>query len=386
MRWHGWLAGAVVVLAVGLLATPVGACSLCGADLQASPTFRQEAALPMARLILHGTIANPRATGGLTGQTDFHIKTVLRDDPAVKGKKTLVLQRFLPVNDKDKPPHYLLFCDVEAGKIDPYRGVVIRGPETVQYVRKALALKPTETPANLEFFFRHLDDPDPEVSRDAFLEFAKANDGDIARAAPKLDPAKLRAWVKDPKTPQQRLGVYAILLGACGTDADVELLRTLLDSKEDRYVSAADGLLGGYMQKKPREGWALLQATLADGRKPLLLRLAVLRTLRFGHGARPKESRPEVVKAMRALLAQGELADLAVEDLRRWGIWDLTADVLRSYGRKGFDSPLMKRAVIRYALTSPPTKETTAFLAGRRAAEADVVKEVEEGLKFEKSP
>ena len=370
----------------GLVVSPAGACSLCGPDALTSPTFRQEAALPMAKVILHGTIANPRTTGGgLTGQTDFHVKTVLRSDPVVKGKTMLVLPRFLPVNDKDKPPHYLLFCDVENSKIDPYRGVVLKGPATVEYVNKSLTLKPKEAAANLGFFFKHLEDTDPEVARDAFLEFAKAEDADIARAAPKLDGAKLRAWVKDPKTPPQRLGVYALLLGACGKDADVEWLRTLLDSKEERYVGAADGLLAGYMQKKPREGWALLQTILADGKKPLLLRLAVLRTLRYNQGANPKESRPRIVQAMRAVLTQGELADLAVEDLRRWGIWDLTAEVLKLYGQKGFDSPLMKRAIIRYALTCPPIKESIAFLAARRTADADVVKDVEEGLKFEKA-
>jgi hypothetical protein len=379
------MAAGVGVLVLALLIAPAGACSLCDSNLQASPTFRQEAELPMAKLILHGTIANPRTTGGVTGQTDFHVKTVLRDDPAMKGKKTLVLPRFLPVNDKDNPPHYLLFCDVEGGKVDPYRGVLLKSSATVEYVKKALAMKAKDTPANLAFFFRYLDDADPEVARDAFLEFAKAGDADIARAAPKLDPAKLRGWVKDPKTPPQKLGVYALLLGACGQEADAALLRSLLDSKEERYVNAADGLLAGYMQKKPREGWAYAQAVLADGRRPLLLRLAVLRTLRFNHGSRPKESKPEIVKAMKSLLVQGELADLAVEDLRRWGIWDLTGDVLKAYGQKGFDSPLMKRAIIRYALTCTPTKETAAFLAGRRAAEADVVKDVEEGLKFEKA-
>src|SRR5689334_2788767 len=129
MRWLGMALGAAVVLA-----GTAGACSLCESNLQSSPTFRQEAALPMARLILHGTIANPRTTGGgLSGQTDFQVKTVLRDHAAVKGKSTLVLPRYLPVNDKSNPPHYLLFCDVDGAKIDPYRGVKINGQATVDY-------------------------------------------------------------------------------------------------------------------------------------------------------------------------------------------------------------------------------------------------------------
>jgi diacylglycerol kinase family enzyme len=39
-----------------------------------------------------------------------------------------------------------------------------------------------------------LDDPDPEVARDAFLEFAKASDPEIGQAARKFAPDRLRAW------------------------------------------------------------------------------------------------------------------------------------------------------------------------------------------------
>jgi hypothetical protein len=363
---------------------PIQACSFCEGNALLSPTFRQEAALSTARLILHGTIANPRLGGdGKRGETDFHIKTVLRSDPAVKGKTVLVLPRYLPI-DKGETPQYLLFCDIDSGKIDPYRGVRIKGSSTVDYVKKALALGGKDTVSNLVFFFRYLEDADPEVARDAFLEFAKATDADIARAAPRLSADKLRAWIKEKKTPAARLGVFAMLLGASGKPEDAAWLRQLLDSKEDRYQAAADGLLAGYMHLKPKDGWALAHGILADGRKPLPLRLAVLRTLRFYQGSQPKESKPHLLEAMKTLLAQGELADLAVEDLRRWQIWDLTPRVLALYGQKGYDAPLMKRAILRYALCCK-TKEAGDFVKKRRASETDLVKEVEEGLQYEKA-
>ena len=98
-----------------------------------------------------------------------------------------------------------------------------------------------------------------------------------------------------------------------------------------------------------------------------------------------KESREEIVKTMKAVLAQGELADLAAEDLRKWQIWDLTGDVLKQYARKGTDSPLMRRAIIRYALCAPAgDKDAQGFVKARRADEADVVQEVEEGLAIER--
>jgi len=377
-----WTLALVLALTLLALTSPTEACSLC--DPIQKLTFRQEATLPITRLILHGTIANPRTTENLAGQTDFHIKEALRFDPAVKGKTVLVLPRFLPVNDKANPPHYLLFCDVVKGMIDPHRGVCIAGPATAEYVKKSLVLNPKDTVGNLVFFFRYLDDPDPEVSRDAFTEFAKTTDGDIAQAATKLDPDKLHRWLQDPKTPNYRLGVYAMLLGACGKEADLDFLRSLLDSKEDRFMAAADGILAGFMLRKPREAWEFVHSIVADGRKPLLIRLAVFRTLRFGFGARPRESRPEIVKAMRTVLRQGDLADIAVEDLRTWKMWDLTPDILKVYGTRGYDAPLVKRAIVRYALCSPQTAEVKTFIAQRWKVEKELIEDVKESLKYEK--
>jgi len=111
----------------------------------------------------------------------------------------------------------------------------------------------------------------------------------------------------------------------------------------------------------------------------LPLRLAAVRTLRFYHGAQPKESRANVLKGLAAMIIQGELADLAIEDLRSWQMWDLTREVLGLYGKKGYDAPILQRAIIRYALSCKDNASLT-FLADRRRLEPDLVKEVEEML------
>jgi hypothetical protein len=366
------------------LAPPAPSCSLCDGRLAQVPTFRQEAAKPLARMILYGTIHNPRIGPGGAGVSDLQIKAVLRSDPYLKGKTSIEIPRYLSVSDKKDPPKFLVFCDLYEGKLDPYRGVPLKSAGAVDYLKKALSLDAKDTAGNLAFFFRHLDDPDPELARDAFLEFARAGDADVARAAPKLAADKLRGWLEDKRTPPERLSLYAMLLGACGKEADAAYLRGLLDKNDPRFRDSADGLVAGYIHLKPREGWELAHAILRDGRQPLTLRLAVLRALHFYHGAQPRESRPHVLKGMEAMLRQGDLADLAVEDLRRWGMWDLTPEVLAVYGRKGYDAPIMKRAILRYALSCRPTRESNDFLAKRRADEPDLVKEVQESLRLEK--
>src|SRR5262249_3909132 len=139
-----------------------------------------------------------------------------------------------------------------------------------------------------------------------------------------------------------------------------------------------------------REGWELTLATLGDGAKPLPVRLAALRTLRFYHGWQPEESRTNLLRGMREVLRQGELADVAMDDLRRWGMWELTDAALRVCRKKGADGPLMRRAVVRYALAcrdAGPAAEREragAFVAERQRQEPDLVKDVQEELDAEK--
>lgn len=373
----------IIVLLMLAVSAPAQACSLCGASLRQSPTLRQEAALETARVIIIGTAQNAQLNG-TTGTTDLRINEVLRSDPALEGKKVIPVERYLPIDDPKNPPRYLVFCDIFKGKFDPFRGIPLKSTESVEYARKVMKLDPKDVTGSLLFFFRYLDSADTEIGRDAFLEFAKASDQDIARVAGKLDPTKLHRWLKDPKTPPERLSVYALLLGACGHDADARFLHSLLEDSSERTINAYDGILGGYIHLRPREGWDLAYSLLRDSHKSLPIRLAVARTVSFFHGARPKESHENVLKCLDAMIAQGELADIAVEDMRRWQIHDRTRDILGLYGKKGYDAPLMQRAIVRYALSCKDDTNARAFLDERRRAEPDLVKEVEESLQFEK--
>ena len=373
----------IIVLLMVAVSAPAEACSLCGASLLQAPTLRQEAALETARVIIIGTAQNAQLNG-TTGTTDLRINEVLRSDPALEGKKVIPIERYLPIDDPKKPPRYLVFCDVFKGKFDPFRGVPLKSAESLEYARKVMKLDPKDITGNLLFFFRYLDSADVEIGRDAFLEFAKASDRDIARVAGKLDPTKLHRWLKDPKTPRERLSVYALLLGACGHDADARFLYSLLEDSSERTINAYDGILGGYIHLRPREGWDLAYSLLRDSRKSLPIRLAVARTVSFFHGARPKESHENVLRCLDAMIAQGELADIAVEDMRRWQVYDRTRDILGLYGKKGYDAPLMQRAIVRYALSCKDDNSARAFLDERRRDASELVKEVEESLQFEK--
>jgi len=129
-----------------LLALPgaVPACSLCGAALRQAPTFRQEAALETAKVILIGTAENPQFN---SRTTDLRITDVLRSDSALKNKKVISVKQYLPVSDPKNPPRYLVFCDVYKGEFDPFRGVPLKSADSADYARKVMKLDPKDSSA-----------------------------------------------------------------------------------------------------------------------------------------------------------------------------------------------------------------------------------------------
>ena len=360
------------------LPCPTLACSICNfGDVLSRLTLRQEAELPEAQMILFGTLSNPRV-----GATDLTIVSVVRPHTALGTRRTIEIARYLPADAKD-PPKYLIFCDVSGKKIDGYRGVPVKSIAVVDYLKGAMALKEKDRTTALLYFFRFLDHADKEIANDAFLEFAKANDQEIGQVAPKLAPEKLRAWLQDADTPTQRLGLYAFLLGACGGNADAAILKSLMNQTNNQGITTFDGLLAGYIQLRPEEGWDLALSLLGNEKKPFAVRFAVIRTLRLYYSLKPQESRLRVLRFFPTVLPQRDLADLAIEDLRRWQLWDLTKDVLSVYGKKSHDFPLMRQAILRYAL-SCPKEEAATFVAERRREDPELVKDIEEGLRAEK--
>lgn len=366
-----------VLLLVLLLTPPALPCNLCY-NLGNVATLRQDYA--QTKLVLYGTLANPKPNGAGGGTVDLAIESVLKSDPFIGDKKTVQLSRYVPVDPKD-PPKYLVFCEVFQGKVDAYRGVQLKSGAVVDYIKGATALQPKDASAALQYFFRYLDHGDPEIAADAYLEFAKASDQEVGEVAKKLDPEKLRKLLNDPQTPAGRLGLFAFLLGACGGDKEAALLKALIDKPGEKAREALDGILCGYIQLRPREGWELAQAILQDGKRSLIDRTRVVHVLRFYHGWKPRETRQEVLDGLTAVLAT-DLADLAIQDLYKWQMWERTDKVLALYGKKGYEAPVMKQAILRYGLSCPlPT--AARFIEERRAKEADAVARAEQSLKID---
>ena len=372
------LAAALTVL-IGS-ATLADACTFCGGELRSRQTLRMHYA--GAKAVLHGQLKNPRFNPQNNGgQTDLQVAAVLKDDPARGRQALLTLDTYLPVIGST-PPDYLVFCNVANGKLDATFGVPATAA-VVEYLKGAAKLDDADPVAKLAFYFKHLDSADETVAGDAFLEFARAADADIVKAAKHFDAAKVRKLLADAKTPPERLGVFAFLLGVSGGPADAAFLLAQLGEHPltERTRGAYGGLLAGYVLLAPKDGWALAAAVLGDARQSYSVRLSAIGTVRFFQASRGNDCKAEVLKCCAALLPHGDLADQAIEDLRRWGYWDLTADVLAQFPKPSHSAPIVRRAIVRYALCCPDDA-SKRFVAELRRADPKLVAGVEELLKL----
>ena len=382
----------IAILALTPLASSGKACPFCGMQ---GPTLTGE--VGQAKLVLYGNLANAdaKANNG-DGATDLVVETIVKnelkgkkDDPLGDDKKTVHLARYVPSGQADAAKYrYLVYCDVFKGKIDPYRVLpVLKEGDMSKYLLGALAHTDEKIDKRLRFFFDYLDNADLEISNDAYKEFGNADYKDYRDMAKDLPADRVAKWLKDEKTPAFRYGLYASMLGHCGTAKHAKLLHDMLEDPAKRLGSGIDGILAGYVMLQPKEGWAYTRDILKDSKKEFLLRYAALRTVRFLWDSRPDlVSKKELTSGMGLLLEQSDIADLAVDDLRKRECWDMADHVLGLQKSKAFEIPIVRRSVLRFALSCKGDKAAVRYVAEQRKKDAQMVADIEELLKLEETP
>lgn len=372
----------LIVLLIFLFAFPERGqtCSYCNPNFQQRLTLRQQAKL--AKFIVYGTLANARLEGE-KGATDFQIEQIVQSHESLGNRKQLVIPQYIPGGNAKEPLRYLLFGEFNNGKLVIDHGRQVQSAAAANYLKAALAIDDADRNAVLQFCFKHLESAEPEVAEDAFHEFAKAGDQEIAQLSRRLSPEIIRRLLTNPKTPADRLGIFAYLLGACGAKDDADLFVGLIRKNDERSNAALSGLLGGLVELEPERGWNAVRTILKSPDRPFADKLAALGTLRFFHASRPNENRKEIAACLALIVQIGDMADMAIEDLRRWHWWELTPLVLAQYGKPTHAAPLVKRAIVRYALCCPEL-EAVAFVKATRLADPKIVEQVEESLEFEK--
>ena len=136
----------------------------------------------------------------------------------------------------------------------------------------------------------------------------------------------------------------------------------------------------------------MLKEMVQSKDKPFLVRYSGLQTMRFLWENRPDlidkdeaAAKTEIVKGVAGVLEVTDMADFAIEDLRKWQRWEYCEKVVGLSGQKNYNTPIIRKSILRYALQCP-TGNAQAFVAKQRARDAEWVSETRELLDLETTP
>jgi hypothetical protein len=364
----------IILAACSFLVGPHPVLAWC----QRISTLREEAA--SCDLVVYGHLEDTRGDTP-EGSMKLVVSAVVSRNPAIVGRRVFTIPH-RSVGEDAKKVSYLAFGEVAPGGPDFYRFVPAT-PATVRYLQGLMRLDGKDQSKVLRYCADYLQHRDPTIAHDAFTEFIRSQPEDICKAGQHMSAKALRGRVVDRATPPRLLGVYGLLLGSCGGDADAGALRAALDRvTKQAEPPAIDGLLIGYTLLKREEGWWYVRRLMSDPNAPFITRYACLRAARFFHATRPDVlMAADVVAVLEIGLDQPDLADLPIEDLRKWRCWQATDRILRLHGQKPYDIPIIKRCILRYALTCPHAA-AEEFVSARRKVDPEAVEDAEEVLRL----
>jgi hypothetical protein len=339
-----------------------------------------------ASLVVVGRVSNSRKGTAVDGAAianvvDLDISTVFKTHGILTGAKKITIRA-----EPNVKGQYVVFCEIYKGRIEAFRALPIaENSELPVYVAGMATRESRPLADRVSSLLRFVNHKEREIAADAFLELSTIEFHELGAAAAKLDPSMLARRIADPETADAQLGVYASLLGHCGNPRDHgAILRRLLENSRPGAALDLRALMLGYVALQPKEAWSYLESSIiakpdADFRQ----RYAALRATNVLWDDRAKlVSRVKLVAAMLAMAEQRDVADFAINNLRRWRRWETTERILALAGRDTHRLGIIQSAILRFALQSLAA-EAAAYVAAERRRDPEYVSDTEELLKLE---
>jgi hypothetical protein len=355
-----WLAGLCLVAVAWAFGpgftAPATACPFCSAPmLSLAEQIKDADAAAIAR-----RVDGRPGSGADLGDTVFEIVDVLKGNVAVKDQLTLV--RFRPAKSDER---FLLLASRGTTGLDWGSPIEVH-PESVDYLQHLPP--PCDDEAcqieRLKFFLQHLEHPVLMISDDAYAEFAKADYKHMLPLVSDFPKDKLRTWVTENKVAPSRLGLYGLMLGLSGGEAEAELLEGIILTDTKDFRLGIDGMMGGYLLLRGDAGLKVLEDTkLKNSKAPFGETYAAMQAIRFMKDFGLERIPLDRLKsAMHVLLDRPELADLVITDLARWKDWSVQDRLMEMYDQEAFSVGAIKRAIVKYMLAG--TKDVQKNEAG----------------------
>jgi hypothetical protein len=309
------------------------------------------------------------------GQVELVLDDVLIPHATLKGRRSILLPRHREASAQK----LLVAVDIFKGQLDPYFAEPLDDKgEIVKYVIGGLPLKdkPRERARyNVEF----LRSANVMVAYSALVELERIEYKELRKLAETQKPEPWLQGLQDGSRPKHA-DMYAMLLAHCGKPEDARLVRKLIDDRDN--PGGSTGLMFAYVMLDKKNGWSFVAKWASDAKNPFLKRYAALNTMRLF-----VDERTDVIDTKRGLdgiagvVHTPDMADFAIEDMRKRKRWEYCATILDLHGKQGYETAVIQRSILRYALQCPSPVAKT-FVLIERARDPEFVSETEEILQL----
>ncbi|MEX1231251.1 MAG: hypothetical protein WEB58_13480 [Planctomycetaceae bacterium] len=206
----------------------------------------------------------------------------------------------------------------------------------------------------LAYFVNYLEHADLIVATDAHAEFENAPNDEMKVSAKSLSRDKFHSYLSDPNVNSSRMRIYGLILGLRGNDEDAEMMGKLIAQPSENFRLGIDGVMAGYLLLTGEAGLERIEnSKLRDKSIVFSETYATMQALRFmwQHGE-GHISQERLRESMRILLDRPELADLVINDLARMKDWESQERLAALYGEGEYNIPSIKRAIVRFLISS----------------------------------
>jgi len=339
IRFQFW----AIFLGVTFVNSALWACPFCSGPTE---TLGERYANSESVLITKCVAESPDPAARLEASGDYEIVSVLRDKSG-KHKVGQVVKHDRTALPGTRTLFLGKMTESETGTALAWTEIIEVNDAVLKYIREAPSQKQSD---RLKYFAKFLEHPEITIANDAYGEFANAKYEDIRPIARTMSPAKLRDWLENPKTPENRFGLFGMLLGMCGSEADAVVLEKWVLRTEDEVTMGVDGMAYGYLLIRGEAGLEKFERELLHNRQVsagvIMDRMLAIRCLwTYGEG---RISRERLCQSLHPLLQRPLLAQSVITDLARWKDWRIQSQVVALDRTPNFTRRTQRLDIVRY--------------------------------------
>lgn len=226
----------------------------------------------------------------------------------------------------------------------------------------------------LKFYSEFVMDSDEDISSNAALQLMTASDDVFAKVSTGMDRMVFRAGLEDSDLPQHLQSLYLAVLAHCGNQVDAAWLQAQIATRSES--SGLEAWIGCYLTLAGQEGLAFVERQFLQADRPFMDRYAVMLALRYVRDQHPASlPREALLKSLRRILDDEQLADLVVTDLAYLEDWDSLERLIDMYQAPG--AVWIRPQIVNFVRVCPLPRAAEA-MKQLRQTDASAVKRAEQ--------